>query len=132
MLHVLLIEDNSGDVLMVREAIRTSAVPADVMIAYDGEQALEFLTEFKFKPDVIFLDLNIPKFDGFQVLERSCATYSSPVIVLTSSSNPADNRRAFALGAREYIVKPTELDRYLKVVSDALTRWTADATRRLI
>ena len=68
MLHVLLVEDNSGDVLMVREAIRTSSVQADVMIAYDGEQAIEFLTEFKFKPDVIFLDLNIPKFDGFVMI----------------------------------------------------------------
>ncbi len=132
MLHVLLVEDNSGDVLLVREAIRTSAVEADVMVAYDGEQALQFLTEFKFKPDVIFLDLNIPKFDGFRVLERSCANYSSAVIVLTSSSNPADNRRAFALGAREYIVKPTDLDRFLKVVGEALTRWTSKATRRSI
>jgi CheY-like chemotaxis protein len=132
MLHVLLVEDNSGDVLMVREAIRTAAVEADVLIAYDGEQALQLLTEFRFKPDVIFLDLNIPKFDGFQVLERSCANYGSAVIVLTSSSNPADNKRAFALGAREYIVKPTDLDRFLKVVSDALTRWTGNATRRSI
>jgi DNA-binding response OmpR family regulator len=130
MLHVLLVEDNSADVLVIREAIRTSLAEADVVIACDGEQALRILIEFRFKPDVIFLDLNVPKVDGFQVLERSRADKGSPVIVLTSSSNPADNRRAFELGAREYIVKPFDLDCFLNAVRKALERWTSNARRR--
>jgi chemotaxis family two-component system response regulator Rcp1 len=68
MLHVLVVEDNSADALVVREAIGTSAANADVVIAYDGEQALRFLVEFKFKPDVIFLDLNWPS--NFGALPR--------------------------------------------------------------
>jgi CheY-like chemotaxis protein len=132
MLHVLVIEDNSADVMVVLEAIETAAANADVMVAYDGEQALEFLTEFKFKPDVIFLDLNVPKFNGLQVLERSRANKASPVIVLTSSINPADSSRAFELGVHEYIVKPLDLDAFLDSVSGALERWTGNALRRAI
>jgi two-component system response regulator len=130
MLHVLVVEDNSADALMVREAIGMSAGKADVVIARDGEQALRFLIGFKFKPDVIFLDLNVPKYNGFQVLERSRANEGSPVIVLTSSSNPSDNVRSFELGVREYIVKPLDLDCFLKAVGDALERWTGNAARR--
>jgi CheY-like chemotaxis protein len=58
MLHILLIEDSPSDVLLIREAIRTSPIPADVMIAYDGAQALRLLGEFQFKPDFILLDLS--------------------------------------------------------------------------
>jgi DNA-binding response OmpR family regulator len=65
-------------------------------------------------------------------LERSVASEASPVIVLTCSINPSDNIRAFELGAREYIVKPLDLDSFLKVVSEALERWTGDAVRRSI
>src|SRR5438477_5993116 len=67
-LHLLLVEDNPADVLMVREGLRASAIPVDVMIAYDGEQALRLLGEMHFKPDFIILDLAIPKFDGLTVL----------------------------------------------------------------
>lgn len=70
MLHVLLVEDNQGDVLLVREAIRSSSLDADVLVAYDGEQALRFLSQFNFKPDIVLLDLNMPKFSGLQILEK--------------------------------------------------------------
>jgi DNA-binding response OmpR family regulator len=130
MLHVLVVEDNSADALVVREAIGTIAPEADVMIASDGEQALRFLVEFKFKPDIIFLDLNVPKLDGLQILECSGANEDSLVIVLTGSINPSDNIRALELGAREYILKPLDLDSFLNAVSEALERWAGNATRR--
>jgi len=127
MLHVLLVEDNSADVLLVREAIRTSPVKADVLIAYDGEQALRFLTDFNFKPDFILLDLNVPKFDGIQILERYRANQGPPVVVFTSSVNPYERKRALELGASEYIVKPTSLDAFLQAVRGALERWIKPA-----
>lgn len=124
MLHILLVEDNSGDVLMVREAIRTSSVPADVLIAYDGEQALRFLNELHFRPDLIILDLNVPKFNGLEILERYRNHDGAPVIVLTSSINPSERKRAFELGVREYIVKPSDLEAFLKAVRETVERWT--------
>lgn len=127
MLHILLVEDNPADVLMVREAIRTSSVKAHVLIAYDGEQALRFLTELDFKPDFIILDLNVPKFSGLQILQRYRAHSGPPVLVLTSSINPEDQKRAFELGVKEYLVKPTDLDTYLKLVRDALEHWSFGA-----
>jgi len=132
MLHVLLIEDNSADARIVREAIEASLVTVDVVIAHDGEHALRVLTEFEFTPDVIFLDLNLPKCDGFQVLERSSPNEGSSVIVLTSSTNPADIKRAQELGAREYIIKSLDLDSFVEAIRGALERWTRDAAKRLV
>lgn len=132
MLHILLVEDNPADVLIVREAIRTSSVKADVLIAYDGEQALRFLTELDFQPDFIILDLNVPKFSGLQILQRYRANSGPPVLVLTSSVNPEDKKRAFELGAKEYLGKPTDLDTYLEIVREALEHWRLDAASRAV
>ncbi len=126
MLHVLLVEDNPGDVLLVREAIRTSAVQADVLVAYDGEQALRFLDELSFKPDLILLDLNLPKLSGFQILERHRNREGAPVIVFTSSSNPTDKERALELGAVKYVEKPMELSTYIATVRRALESWVGN------
>jgi DNA-binding response OmpR family regulator len=123
MLHILLIEDNPADVLLVREAIRTSSVKADVLIAYDGEQAMRILTELQFQPDFIILDLNLPKFGGLRILERYRAHRGPPVIVFTSSQNPTEKSRALELGAKEYLIKPSDLDTFMKVIREALERW---------
>jgi DNA-binding response OmpR family regulator len=130
-LHVLLVEDNPADVLMVREAIRTSAVMSDVLIAYDGKQARRFLNEFQFEPDLVFLDLKVPLFNSFEFLEQLSANQGPPVIVLTASLNPEDTQNAIKAGAKEFIVKPSDMDEFLKVVRDALTRWSdAEAERQ--
>jgi len=123
MLHILLVEDNPGDVLLIREAVRRSSVSADVLIAYDGEQALQILTQGKVEVDFIFLDLNLPKYNGLQILERYRANEGPPVVVLTSSSNPADRERALDLAAKDYVVKPVDLDSFMKVIRGALEHW---------
>src|SRR5436305_10101373 len=115
MVHILLIEDNPADVLMIREALRESPIPADVMIAYDGEQAIKLLEQMAFKPDFIILDLNIPKFDGHQILERYHSG-GAPIVVFTSSSNGEDKRRALAGGARDYVIKPTGFRAFMNAV----------------
>jgi DNA-binding response OmpR family regulator len=130
MLHVLLVEDNPADVLMVREAIRTSAVMSDVLIAYDGKQARRFLNDFHFVPDLVFLDLKVPLFNSFEFLEQLRANEGPPVIVLTASLNPEDTQQALKAGAKEYIVKPSDMDEFLNVVRDALARWGEEEAER--
>jgi len=130
MLHVLLIEDSPADVLMVREAIRTSSVTSDLIIAYDGEEALRFLTEFHFRPDMFFLDLTVPKFNSFEFLKHLCANQGPPVVVLTGSANPGDKQRSLESGAKEYIVKPSNIDEFMEAVREAIGRWGHQAAAR--
>jgi len=123
LLHLLLVEDNPGDVLLIREAIRSSSLDADVLVAYDGEQALRFLSQFQSNPDMILLDLNVPKFSGLEILERyGRADTGPPFIVLTSSENPLDKQRAVELGARDYLQKPLDLNTYIATVRGAIER----------
>ncbi len=124
LLHVLLVEDNPGDVLLVREGIRRCSATADVIVAYDGEQALRTLKEYNFEPHLIILDLNLPKFSGFEILEGYRAEARPPVVVFTSSENPVDKQRAIELGANDYVVKPTDLDDYVNTVRDLVDLWT--------
>ena len=120
---VLLIEDNSADAHLVRVAIREMPIKPDLTIASDGEEALRVLN--RFTPDLIILDLNIPKIDGLNILERfrDANTNGSPVVVFTSSDNPVERRCAFELGVSEYLRKPIGLDEYLTTIRAAIERW---------
>jgi two-component system, response regulator len=128
MFHLLLAEDNPVDVLLVREALRRSSIAVDVMIAYDGEEALKLLQEPKLKPDLILLDLNIPKVDGFAVLEQHHIDDGPPVVVFTSSTNPADKQRALELGAQDYFVKPVDFHQFLDTVQEIVERLTENSS----
>ena len=123
MLHLLLIEDNPADVMMVREALRGSDIPADVIIAYDGEQAMRLLDEFRSKSDFIILDLSIPKGDGHAILERTKSSDCPPIVVFTSSSNGEDKRRALANGASDYVIKPAGFNAFMNAVQEILQKW---------
>ena len=123
MLRILLAEDNPGDVRLVSESLRTSSVKTDLMIASDGEQALRFLSDSDVKPAFVFLDLNLPKLSGLEILERYSACERPPVIVLSGSENPRDKARALELGASEYILKPIDYQDFIQVVQSAVQRW---------
>jgi DNA-binding response OmpR family regulator len=123
MLHIFLVEDNSADVLLIREALRTSSVAADVTIAYDGEEALKLLSSLDFTPAFILLDLNIPRFDGFTILEQYRTEDGPPVIVFTGSQNPADRERALDLGAKDYVTKPMGKRPFVEAIHQILERW---------
>jgi chemotaxis family two-component system response regulator Rcp1 len=125
-LHILLVEDNTADVMLVREALRSCSIAADVIIAYDGEQALKFLDKLNFRPDFVLLDLNIPKFDGYVVLDKYHQQGGPPVIVLTASDREEDKQRALALGARDYVVKPRGLYDFISAVHAILERWQSE------
>ena len=121
MFQILLVEDSPTDVRLIREAIRTSSIPAEVTIASDGERAISLLGQFQ--PDLIILDLNIPRVGGFEVLERNRPMERAPVVVFTSSDRPEEQARALSLGVREYIVKPMNWAGYVGAVQGVMERW---------
>jgi CheY-like chemotaxis protein len=124
-ISVLLVEDNPGDVLMVRQALAGVGVPITIRVAVDGKQAIEILTTRDFAPDLVILDLNIPQLSGLSVLER--CHIDAPIVVFTSSSDPRDRQSAFELGAKEYVQKPTDLGEYREVVSRMVRNWANPA-----
>ena len=126
-LHVLLVEDNAGDALLTGQALADCSVPIKLTIARDGEQALTMLAERDYKPDLIILDLNIPKIPGHVVLERY-PTKTTPVVVFSAYWNDVDLDRAFALGVREYVQKPSDLDAFKAAVCNMVQKWALHPT----
>ena len=120
----MLAEDNPGDVFLVREALRAHQVEAEWLHYADGESFVSALEVPEFTlPDLILLDLNLPKINGFQILAtiRNKPVLSKvPVAILTSSQSPEDQRRTAALGASSFIRKPTHLDEFLDQVGGAI------------
>jgi chemotaxis family two-component system response regulator Rcp1 len=121
-LNLLLAEDNLPDALLVREAIRMEDLPLEVHIASDGERAIDFISRAEKDPnapfpDLLLLDLNLPKVDGFEVLRRirgseRCKTI--PVLIVTSSDSPTDRSEAAKLGA-SYFRKPVSYSEFVKI-----------------
>lgn len=124
---VLLVEDNAGDALLVGQALENVPNPVRLHIARDGEQALQMLGEPDYKPDLIILDLNIPKLSGYAVLASYPAKDITPVVVFTASEKEDDVNLAFSLGAREFVHKPMDLDDYKAAVSGMVQKWTGPA-----
>lgn len=124
MKRILLAEDNPADVYLLREAFSTSTnEELDLTVVADGEQALNFVQRNEkfselLRPDLIVLDLNLPKNDGTDVLrsirERDDLS-GVPVVILTSSDSPRDRQLAEKLGATSYITKPSDLDAFLNL-----------------
>ena len=119
--HIFVIEDNAGDVLLIRQILQQQPVPIRVHLARDGAQALFMLAEGQFQPDLILLDLNLPMVSGSWFLARSKP--AAPVVVFSSSSNPADIRDSTELGAKEFIQKPSDLEEYAERVSRIVRDW---------
>jgi len=129
--EILLVEDNPGDVRLTREALREGTVPSNLHVAHDGVEALAFLRREgshrdAVRPDLILLDLNLPRKDGRQVLEEiktSPELRSIPVVVLTSSQAEQDIARAYDLHANCYVTKPVDLDQFISVVRSIEDFW---------
>ena len=118
-IHLLLVEDNPGDVLLIREALRQCSLPVDVTIAEDGARALQLLRA-GFKADLIILDLNMPRIDGYAVMEW-LGRISTPIIVFTWSIEAAE--RALTLGATEVVRKPSDFSAFVEAVCGIVDRW---------
>ncbi|KUI36939.1 two-component system response regulator [Mycobacterium sp. IS-1496] len=123
-IDVLLIEDDPGDELITREAFEHNKISNTLHVAHDGQEGLDFLYrrsgyENAPRPDLILLDLNLPKYDGRQLLEtvKSDPDLSHiPVVVLTTSSAEEDILRSYKLHANAYVTKPVDLDQFMNAV----------------
>lgn len=123
-IDVLLVEDDPGDELMTREAFEDNKIGNTLHVVRDGEEALDFLYrrgahQEAPRPDLILLDLNLPKYDGRQVLEKvkSDADLTDiPVVVLTTSAAEEDILRSYKLHANAYVTKPVDLDQFIRAV----------------
>src|SRR5262245_53613213 len=121
MMQILLAEDNPADVRLLQEAFKESQLESSLSVVPDGVEALAFLRhEGRYtdapRPDLLVLDLNMPKKDGREVLaemKSDSQLQAIPVMILSSSSLPEDQQRTLALGAVRYIVKPQEFSEFL-------------------
>jgi two-component system, chemotaxis family, response regulator Rcp1 len=129
--HVLLVEDNPGDVVLVREALRGAEVDCELTAVGDGEAALAYLRrEGAFgaaaAPDLVVCDLNLPRRDGREVLEairEDPALRVIPVVMLTSSAAERDVTACYERGANSYVVKPRDLDGFTAVIHAINRYW---------
>ncbi len=123
-IDVLLVEDDPGDVLMTREAFEDYKVHNNLYVATNGVEAMAFLRkEGEFAdaptPDLILLDLNLPKMDGREVLaavKEDADLLSIPIVVLTTSEAEEDVVRSYSLHANAYVTKPVDFERFVSVV----------------
>ena len=130
-IEILLIEDNPGDIRLFQEAIKTSQFNLNLNIVRDGEQAINFLNQEdafaqSVQPDLILLDINLPRRSGHEVLEnlkKHPLNKRIPVIVLTSSQAPEDIQAAYEKHANCYIVKPVQLSDFFHVVKTLEQFW---------
>ena len=134
--EVLLVEDNPGDVRLTQEALKESAVNVHLSVAKDGVEAMDFLyhrAQFESAPtpEMIVLDLNLPRKSGREVLSEVKADPNLrriPVLVMTTSRAEQDVQRAYALNANCYITKPMDLDDFLRIVRAIEEFWLRTAT----
>jgi len=132
---LLLVEDNPGDVRLTEEALRDAGMPIHLSVAADGVEAVDFLhRRGKYKnaprPDLILLDLNLPKKNGPEVLsdiKSDPDLKRIPVLVMTTSSEQDDIQKAYSLNANCYITKPIQLDDFLNVVHSIENFWLKTA-----
>ena len=116
--RLLVIEDNPTDVLLLRRALTEHGVDYEMVVVEDGEEAIEYLEQCKAegKPELIIVDLNLPKEDGLEVLKvyrGSPSFVETQMVILTSSDSPSERRRAEIIGVDAYLRKPVELDAFL-------------------
>ncbi len=119
--EVLLVDDSPGDVFLTRQALADEPYPVRVHVAVDGAQALRLLTEQDLHPDLMILDLEMPRVSGLMFLERYHPTF--PVVMFSSSANLNDQQRALELGAREFVRKPNHFEAFANQVSQIVQHW---------
>ncbi|HKU72217.1 MAG TPA: response regulator [Burkholderiales bacterium] len=134
--EILLVEDNPGDVRLTREALKEGKVYSNLHWAKDGVEALQFLKrEGKHdtapRPDIILLDLNLPKKDGREVLaviKKDSVLKHIPVVVLTTSEAEEDVLKSYELHANCYVTKPVDLEKFIHVVQSIDRFWLTVVT----
>lgn len=131
---ILLVEDNPDDEALTLRALKKNNIRNEVIIARDGVEAVDYLfgtgahagRDLSAMPQVVLLDLKLPRMDGFEVLERirsSEATKFLPVVILTTSNEDQDRMRGYGLGANSFVRKPVEFDKFIEAVRQLGLYW---------
>jgi two-component system response regulator len=131
---ILLVEDNPNDEMLTIRALKKNNILNEIIVARDGKQALDYLfaegehegRDLEINPEVILLDLKLPKIDGLQVLKRIKSdkrTKLLPVVVLTTSNEDQDLLSSYELGANSYIRKPVDFDQFIKAIGQLGLYW---------
>lgn len=129
--HILLVEDNDGDIILTQEAFEESKVINQISVVKNGKDALDFLHkrngfEKVESPDIILLDINIPIFSGHEVLQKiknDPQLKKIPVIILTTSSNEMDVNKAYENHTNSFVTKPIEMKEFLEAVLQIEEFW---------
>lgn len=132
--HILLVEDNPDDVKLTLKALKKSRIVNDVQIASDGVEALDYLfgagtfegRDTSIMPQVVLLDLKMPKMDGLEVLQRMRSderTKLLPVVILTTSNEDRDRIESYRLGANSYIRKPVDFNQFAEAIQQLGLYW---------
>jgi CheY-like chemotaxis protein len=131
-LRVLIVDDNHGDLRLLKEAFRTTGTPTEVVTADDGTKALALLHRADVpRPDIVILDINMPGVSGYEVLrdiKRSNELRSTIVFMFSSSSSEPDIEEAYDCRANGYVTKPMALDDYFNVARSVTDFWWRVAT----
>lgn len=130
-IHILLVEDNEGDILLTLEAMKQARISNKIDIVKDGEKALKYLLkEGEFKdartPDIILMDINLPKIDGLEVLnhiKNDDKLKVIPVVMLTTSDSEKDILKSYQNHANCYITKPVNFENFMKVIQTLEDFW---------
>jgi CheY-like chemotaxis protein len=129
--HILLVEDNAGDILLTKEALLEGTSGITLSVVEDGEAALKFISkEFPYEfvecPDLVLLDINLPKINGIEVLEhvkKDSRFKHIPVVMLTTSSSSRDIIESYEKQANCYITKPVEFQKFIEAMRSFETFW---------
>lgn len=125
-LKILLVEDDSIEIMKLQRTVASLQWPHQIIEARNGEEALETLEQMESLPDLIFLDLNMPKLNGIDFL-RIMKTRNKmkhlPVVILTTSSNQCDIRECYQLGIAGYLIKPLGYDDYVSMMKTTIDYW---------
>lgn len=130
-INVLLVEDNEGDIVLTQEALLEGAIAKEIQVVKDGWEAIQYLKKsegYKLAttPDLILLDINLPKLNGFEVLKKIRSfkeTKDIPVVMLSTSTQENDIKNCAKYHANCYISKPVDADDYTSVISSIKTFW---------
>ena len=131
---ILLVEDNSDDEALTLRALKKNNIRNEVVVARDGAEALDYLfgtgaytnRDLSVMPQIVLLDLKLPKVDGFEVLNRVRSeeiTKFLPVVILTTSNEDQDRIRGYGLGANSFVRKPVEFDKFIEAVRQLGLYW---------
>lgn len=128
---ILLVEDNPDDEALTLRALRSSNIANEVVVVHDGAEAIDFLLgpnrgDLHRLPEIVLLDLNLPKVNGFEVLKRIRSdprTQSLPVVILTTSDEDRDLVESYKLGANSYVQKPVDFEEFRKAIKQLGMYW---------